>query len=85
MKTWNRGAMALVLAAAVVLLVTAASCCILVAEGHNAIGLDLCIAMAFVALHVLVVTLGLVGPDPGWRPWAATTAVVSIPDPPPWR
>jgi hypothetical protein len=77
--------MALLLAAAVFVLVTAASCCVVVAEAHNMLSLDPCIAMAFVALHVLVVTLGLVGPDPGWRPWAATTAVVAIPDPPPWR
>lgn len=88
MKTATcRRSVSVLVAAVVVALIAAAGCCLFdtVGHDHNAMSLDLCTAIAFVAVVFLSVTLGVVGISAERPTWVATPVAVSIPDPPPWR
>lgn len=76
------------LAGLVVLFTAATGFCVFDTDGdgHDGVGLHLCIGIFAVTLGVLLfIALGPVG-SPGERlGWAATPVTVSILDPPPWR
>jgi hypothetical protein len=70
------------------LLIAAAGFCLFDTDGddHDAVGLDLCVAILAVPLSVaLFIVLGFVGSTAEHIGWAATPAAIAIPDPPPWR
>ena len=87
-KRVSHRSLMIVLAALAVGLVAAAGFCVFDTDGHDhdAVGVDLCIAMTVVAgAPILFVVLGVIGNVTERRTWAATPVAVAIPDPPPWR
>jgi hypothetical protein len=75
-------------AVAAVVLIAAAGFCLFDTDGddHDAVGLDLCVAILAVTLSAaLFIALGVVGSTADQIGWAATPAATAIPDPPPWR
>lgn len=76
------------LAVAAVLLTAATGFCVFDTDGngHDGVGLDLCIGILAVTLGVLLfVVLGPVGSTGERLGWAATPATIAVLDPPPWR
>lgn len=76
------------LAVVAVLLTAATGFCVFDTDGngHDGVGLDLCIGIIAATLGALLfVALGPVGSTGERLGWAATPASVAVLDPPPWR